>query len=129
MEIKGRKEPEHKSTDISLCCVESRNIDHKRQEILQRKHCVSNILTMAKENSDSIWLYSPSFALSIVAAVLYSIPMALQFWQTVIRYKAYYFIVVLVGACLEVGGYAARAISIKQSSQIVSSLPLNIFQC
>ena len=46
--------------------------------------------------------------------------MVIQFWQTILKYKAYYFSVVLVGACLEVGGYAARAVSVKHQSQIVS---------
>lgn len=82
---------------------------------------------MAKPNPDSIWLYNPNFSLAILAAILYAILMAIQFWQTVLKHKAYYFIVVLVGACLEVGGYAARAVSIKHQNQIVSiSMLLNI---
>lgn len=74
---------------------------------------------MTKSDPNSIWLYDPTFALAIVFAILYSIPMAIQFLQTITLYKSYYFIVVLVGVCLEVGGYAARAASIKQLDDIV----------
>lgn len=74
---------------------------------------------MAKSNPNSIWLYNPKFALAVVFAALYAIPMAIQFLQTVILYKSYYFVVVLIGVCLEVSGYAARAASIKQPDEIV----------
>lgn len=73
-------------------------------------------------NSDpnqSIWLSHPNFALTIVGAVLFSIPMIIQFIETIMIYKSYSFIVVLIGACLEVGGYIARAVSIKQPASIV----------
>lgn len=87
---------------------------------------------MTKSDPNSIWLYDPTFALAIVFAILYSIPMAIQFLQTITLYKSYYFIVVLVGVCLEVGGYAARAASIKQLDDIVCPswwipIPLNFF--
>lgn len=78
---------------------------------------------MAKSD-DSIWLYNANFPLAIASAVLYAIPMCIQFYQTIIQYKAYYFVVVLIGACLEVGGYIARAVSIKQSSEIVCTPPI-----
>ena len=71
------------------------------------------------DNPNSIWLYNPNFPLSIVAACLYAIPMLWQLWQTVFKYKSYYFIVVFCGACLEVGGYIARAVSIKFQEEIV----------
>lgn len=74
---------------------------------------------MVKPSPDSIWLYNPNFPLTLVGAGLYGIIMAVQFWQTVLKFKAKYFIVVLVGACMEVIGYAARAVSIKFPDQIV----------
>jgi hypothetical protein len=77
---------------------------------------------MGNPNPDSIWLYNPNFPLAIVGAVLYSIPMVIQLYLTVLKYKSYYFIPVLIGACLEVGGYIARAVSIKQQTEIVSLL-------
>lgn len=68
---------------------------------------------------ESIWTYDPIFALSIVAAALYLIPLVVISYQTFIKYRAYYFTVVPIGALLEVGGYAARAVSIKHLDQIV----------
>lgn len=70
-------------------------------------------------NSDSIWLYSPNFALTIVFALLYLIPTTIQFWQTFLKYKSWYFVAVFVGACLEVAGYIVRAVSVKNLSSIV----------
>ena len=72
------------------------------------------------DHPDSIWLYNPNFPLAIVAAALYAVPMLIQFWQTVFRYKSYYFIVVFFGALLEVAGYTARAVSVKNYTEVVS---------
>ncbi|KAE8441896.1 hypothetical protein EG329_004202 [Mollisiaceae sp. DMI_Dod_QoI] len=72
----------------------------------------------SNSDSDSIWLYNPNFPLSIVFAVLYLIPTVIQFWQTCIKYKSWYFVVVFVGACLEVAGYVVRAVSIKNLDSI-----------
>ncbi|KAF4629230.1 hypothetical protein G7Y89_g8919 [Cudoniella acicularis] len=70
------------------------------------------------DETNSIWVYNPNFALAIIFAVLYLIPMVVQGYQTVVKYKASYFVVVLVGAALEVAGYAARAVSIKQPASV-----------
>ena len=74
---------------------------------------------MTQKDPNSIWLSNPSFSLTIVGAVLFTVPMVVQFIQTIILYKSYYFIVVFIGACLEVGGYIARAVSIKKPDTIV----------
>jgi hypothetical protein len=79
--------------------------------------------SMTNSDPNSIWLYNPNFPLSIVFAILYSIPFTIQFIQTLFIYKSYYFIPVLFGACLEVGGYIVRAVSIKNQSSIVRRLP------
>jgi hypothetical protein len=76
-----------------------------------------------EEHPDSIWLYKPNFPLAIVFTIFYAIPMLVQFWQTVFKYKSYYFIVVFFGALLELGGYAARVASIKNEASIVSFFP------
>ncbi len=73
--------------------------------------------------NDSIWLYNPSFSLAVLVAVLYAIPMIIQFYQTVLRYRSWYFLPVLFGALLEVGGYSARAVSVSQPNQIVRLFP------
>ncbi|KAH6673652.1 RTA1 like protein-domain-containing protein [Halenospora varia] len=70
------------------------------------------------DKKDSIWLYNPNFPLAIVFAILYSFPMVIQFVQTILRYKSYYFSVVFVGAAFEVAGYIVRAVSIKQPAQV-----------
>ena len=69
--------------------------------------------------SSSIFLYNPTFALAIVFAVLYLIPLSIQFWQTILKYKAWYFVVVVTGAVLEVSGYVVRAVATKNLSSIV----------
>lgn len=76
---------------------------------------------MAKSSENSIWLYQPSFPLAIVFAALYLIPMLWQLYLAVFKHKSCYFIVVTIGAALEVGGYIARAVSIKHDTEIVST--------
>ena len=78
------------------------------------------------EIGESIWTYEPNFPLSIVAAALYLIPLVVQGYQTFIKYRSYYFWVVFFGALLEVGGYAARAVSIKHLDQIVRTPPMEV---
>ncbi|KUJ10795.1 putative RTA1 domain protein [Mollisia scopiformis] len=68
--------------------------------------------------ADSIWLYNPSLALSILFTVLYTIPTTIQLYQTTVKYKAHYFLVVSIGCCLELGGYVARCVSIHHPSEI-----------
>jgi hypothetical protein len=98
------------SSESSLLCSRYLALARENQESF----------VMAASDSSSIWLYNPNFPLAIVCAILYAIPTTIQFLQTIIMYKSYYFIVVLLGACLEVGGYIARAVSIKQPDTIVS---------
>lgn len=72
---------------------------------------------------ESIWLYDASYSLAIVAAVLYAVPTITQFYQTVLRYRAWYFLPVLVGAILEVAGYIVRRISAERDDEIVCFHP------
>ncbi|KAH6716695.1 RTA1 like protein-domain-containing protein [Leptodontidium sp. MPI-SDFR-AT-0119] len=72
----------------------------------------------SNSNPDSIWLYNPSLALSIVFAVVYTVPLVWQSYLTIFKYRAYYFSVVIVGAAFEVGGYVSRAVSIKKQESI-----------
>jgi hypothetical protein len=73
-------------------------------------------------NDDSIWLYSASTALAIVTAVIYLIPTVVLFWQTVFKYTSWFFLCVLAGSLLEVGGYIARAVSSRMVTEIVGVL-------
>ncbi|KAG4429430.1 hypothetical protein IFR05_015082 [Cadophora sp. M221] len=72
----------------------------------------------SNSNPDSIWLYNPSLAISIVFAIVYTVPLVWQSYLTVYKYHAYYFSVVIVGAAFEVGGYVSRAVSIKEQESI-----------
>lgn len=79
---------------------------------------------------ESIWLYSPSFALAIVVAIIYAVPTFILAWQTFIKYHSWFFLCVLIGSALEVAGYSVRAVSAKRLSDIVSNhrppIPLSI---
>jgi hypothetical protein len=70
---------------------------------------------------ESIWTYNPSFALAIVVTIIYAIPTAILAWQTLIKYHSWFFLCVLIGSALEVGGYSVRAVSTKKLSDIVST--------
>lgn len=69
---------------------------------------------------DSIWMYDPSFALAIVGCVVYSLLFVAITYLTFIRYRSWYFTVVVVGAAIEVAGYVSRVYSTKNQSELVS---------
>ncbi|KAF2099714.1 RTA1-domain-containing protein [Rhizodiscina lignyota] len=67
---------------------------------------------------DSIWLYQPSTALAIVFTVLYFVPTVYSFYLTVLRYRSWFFLCVLIGGILEVVGYIFRVVSVKNQDSI-----------
>lgn len=69
---------------------------------------------------DSVWMYNPSFALAVLAAALFGLTLAVLFYLTVIRYRAWYFTCVVFGAALELAGYAMRCYSAKVQDNLVS---------
>ncbi|KAF2690796.1 RTA1-domain-containing protein [Lentithecium fluviatile CBS 122367] len=69
-------------------------------------------------NGESIWLYSPSTALAIVVAIIFLVPTLALTWQTVIKYRSWFFLCVLIGSALEVGGYICRAVSANRVTEI-----------
>ena len=71
------------------------------------------------DDSDSEWLYNPSFALAILATILYSFTFVWIFYLTVIKYRAWFFTCVVVGAAIEVVGYALRCYSVKKQTDVV----------
>lgn len=73
---------------------------------------------MARDDSDSIWLYNPSFALAILGTVLYALPTAVQVFQTV-SYRTWYFIPVAIGGVLELVGYIFRVYAVRNQTLIV----------
>jgi hypothetical protein len=80
------------------------------------------LLPRSASDPNSIWLYNPSFALAIVAAILYFMPAYAQLYLTVLQRNGRrhrYFLCPLVGATMEVAGYAVRAVSTKKQANIV----------
>ncbi|KAJ9638976.1 hypothetical protein H2199_006837 [Coniosporium tulheliwenetii] len=73
---------------------------------------------MASDEPESVWPSDHSTVLAIVAAVLYLIPTCVLCWETIIRYRSWFFSCVVFGSGLEVGGYIARAVSTRQVDQI-----------
>jgi len=71
---------------------------------------------MAKE---SIWLYSANTPLAIVTATIYLVPTLILAYQTAFKYRSRFFLCVLVGSSIEVGGYIARAVSSRRVTEIV----------
>lgn len=71
-------------------------------------------------DGESIWTYSPSIALAIVVAIIYLVPTLVLLVQTCFKYRSWFFVCVLIGSSLEVGGYICRAVSAKRPSEIVS---------
>jgi hypothetical protein len=77
---------------------------------------------MASSNSnkpDSIWPYSPSFPLAVLATLLFGLSCIALSYLTLIKHRAWFFICVVIGAAVETVGYALRAASAKQQSQLV----------
>lgn len=72
------------------------------------------------EEEVSVWMYNPSFPLAVVGAVIYSIIFLAITYTTLIKYRAWYFVVVVVGAAIEVVAYITRAYSVKNPSELVS---------
>lgn len=70
--------------------------------------------------NDDIWMYDPSFTLAIIGTVVYSIIFVEIFYMTVMKYRAWYFTVVVVGAGVEVAAYALRTYSAKNQNELVS---------
>ncbi|KAF2178137.1 RTA1 like protein [Zopfia rhizophila CBS 207.26] len=73
---------------------------------------------MAGSDSESIWLYTASFPLAIIVAIIYLIPTLILTYQTLFKYRSWFFLCVLIGSVLEVGGYIGRAVSTKRVFEI-----------
>lgn len=73
------------------------------------------------EEEVSVWMYNPSFPLALIGAVVYGIIFLVITYTTLVKYRAWYFAVVVAGAAIEVAAYIARAYSVKNPSDLVSS--------
>ncbi|KAF5645546.1 RTM1 [Fusarium sp. NRRL 52700] len=70
------------------------------------------------QDQESIWMYDPSFLLAVVGAVVYGIIFLAVAYLTLIKYRAWYFIVVVIGSAIEVAAYGLRIHSVQNQSQI-----------
>ncbi|KAL2223147.1 RTA1 like protein-domain-containing protein [Thermoascus aurantiacus ATCC 26904] len=79
---------------------------------------------MASDSEDSIYFYDPSLPASILFTALYALPFLYQLYMTVIapcigKYNyTGYFIPILIGAGLEIAGYAVRCGSVEKPDDI-----------
>lgn len=69
-------------------------------------------------------MYDPNFPLAIIGSVVYGLIFIIITYITCIKYRAWYFTPVVVGAAIEVGAYVSRAYAVKNQSEIVSVLSL-----
>ncbi|RGP69352.1 hypothetical protein FSPOR_4741 [Fusarium sporotrichioides] len=69
-------------------------------------------------DQQSIWMYNPSFPLAIIVTVIYSSIFLVLAYQTLIKYRAWFLIVVVVGSAIEVAAYNLRIYSIQNQSEI-----------
>lgn len=75
-------------------------------------------------NDSSVWMYSPSFALAVIGCIVYCLLFLAITYFTLIKYRAWYFIVVVIGAAVEVAGYVCRVYSVKHQTDLVCRHPL-----
>ncbi|KAK4119037.1 RTA1-domain-containing protein [Parathielavia appendiculata] len=66
----------------------------------------------------SVWMYSPSFAVAVLATILYGLVFLAIFYLTFIKYRAWFFTCVVIGAAIEVAGYALRCYSVKNPTDV-----------
>lgn len=65
-------------------------------------------------------MYDPSFPLAVIGTVVYGIIFLAIAYLTLIKYRAWYFIVVVIGSAIEVAAYSLRIHSVQNQSEIVS---------
>lgn len=78
---------------------------------------------MANDTAEDqvVWMYPPSLALAILATILYGMIFLTLFYQTIIRYRAWFFTTVVIGAAVELAGYILRSYSAHNQTQLVRS--------
>lgn len=68
----------------------------------------------------SLYFYNPSVPLAAIGIVVYTIICITITYITLVKYRAWYFFPVVVGAVVEVAGYVTRMYSVKNERDIVS---------
>ncbi|KAI9151850.1 RTM1 [Paramyrothecium foliicola] len=77
----------------------------------------THVVNMAEEQV-IVWMYNPSFPLAVVGCVVYGLIFLAISYTTIIKYRAWFFLVVVVGAAIEVAAYILRAYSVKNPYDI-----------
>jgi hypothetical protein len=67
----------------------------------------------------SIWSYDPNFPLAVTGTILYGLIAIVIGYQTIFLYRSWFFLTVVFGAVIEVVGYAMRAYSTQNQTEIV----------
>jgi uncharacterized membrane protein len=81
---------------------------------------ISGLLTVTMaEEAISVWMYEPSFPLAVIGCVVYGLILFAIGYFTLVKYRLWYFSVIVVGAAVEVVAYVTRAYSAKNQSEIV----------
>ncbi|KAK6218845.1 RTA1 like protein [Colletotrichum tabaci] len=73
-----------------------------------------------------IYGYTPSFALAVLADVLFFLLLLVHTWQ-VVRHRSWYFVTVPVGLLFEIVGYVARSLSARANPYNLIYFILNYF--
>ncbi|KAJ0166413.1 Sphingoid long-chain base transporter RSB1 [Colletotrichum tanaceti] len=73
-----------------------------------------------------IYGYTPSFALAVLADVLFLLLLVAHTWQ-VVRHRSWYFVTVPVGLLFEIVGYVARSLSARADPYNLVYFVLNYF--
>ncbi|KFA49822.1 hypothetical protein S40293_09319 [Stachybotrys chartarum IBT 40293] len=70
-------------------------------------------------SQETIWMYDTSFPLAVFRSVLYGIVSIAISYFTLIKYRARYFIAVVIGAAVEVAAYCVRSYSSKNQAELI----------
>ncbi|KFA63593.1 hypothetical protein S40285_04112 [Stachybotrys chlorohalonatus IBT 40285] len=69
-------------------------------------------------SQETAWMYDPSFPLAVLGSVLYGIVFIAISYLTLIKYRARYFIAVVIGAAIEVAAYCVRSYSSRNQAEL-----------
>lgn len=76
-------------------------------------------LDLVADLADRRYRYVPSFALGILGVVLFTIALALHIWL-LLRYRTWYFSIVVVGTLMEIIGYVFRILAARRNPYSVA---------
>jgi hypothetical protein len=77
---------------------------------------------MSGSEEESVWVYEPNFPLAVIGTIIYGFLFFYIAIQT-FRYRSWFFLTVVIGAGIDVVGYAMRVYSALNQTEIVCSIP------